>query len=195
MLNIRKLMWIVLGSIWMAIGIHFFLMPHLILDGGLIGVALMLNYLGGFRVGFMMLCSSILLFICLFHWHRQMVTRSFLAMIISTWIIDLFAPLQYVFSYYVSLSAFTSSWIGGICLGIGFGLMLRSEITTGGTDLIAYLISKRIACNAGYILVIIDIAIIALGGLFISIETFMYSLITVCVGGLTTSLWVRDKAS
>ena len=93
MLNIRKLMWIVLGSIWMAIGIHFFLMPHLILDGGLIGIALMMNYIWGFRVGMMMLCCSLLLFVCLFRWHKRMVTHSFFAMFVSTWIIDLCAPL------------------------------------------------------------------------------------------------------
>lgn len=190
MLDVHKLMSIFAGSLCMAVGIHCFLMPHLILDGGLIGIALLLNYVWGFRVGLVMFVCSLLLFICLMRNYRQMVLDSLLGMIISAWTIDFFAPLQYVFSYHINLSPLSSAILGGLLVGLGFGLMLKCDITTGGTDLIAHLLSKRLACPTGVILVLMDIVIVLLGGLLISLETMLYSLLTVCAGGLATSAWM-----
>ncbi len=193
MLGIHKYLVIIIGSFFLAIGIHLFLMPHLILDGGLIGIALMINYLYGMRIGLVILLCSLPLFVCMWRFDREMVWDSMIGMMVSSFMIDVCAPFQYVFIYYVSLTALTSSLIGGLLLGLGFGLMLRYDTSTGGIDLLAQFLAKKMGWNMGIMILLSDAIIIGLGGILISLETLYYSLITIASGGFTTYVLTLNK--
>lgn len=188
MLSLQKTAVIILGSLLISIGINFFLMPFKILDGGLIGIALITNYLFGFKVGLVMLLCSIPIFTLVWFYYRDMFYTSIYGLIFSSLVIDFLEPFHFQFLYYVELTPFSSSVIGGFIVGTGIGIMLRYETSTGGTDLLAQYFSKRVSLNVGIIIFIIDCIIICLGGLLLSAETFLLSILTITAGGVATSL-------
>ena len=118
---IEKAAAILLGSVLLGIGINGFLVPHHLLDGGTTGIALILHYYFGFPTGLVMFLLSIPL--CIYAWvyEKQLFYRSFFGLILSSTMIDLFAPIRNNFL----LPIFLSSLIGGTIIGIGLGLMLR----------------------------------------------------------------------
>jgi uncharacterized membrane-anchored protein YitT (DUF2179 family) len=179
---------IILGSLLIAIGINFFLMPYKILDGGLIGIALIIHYLFGLKVGLIMFLCSVPIFILVWFHYSDMFYNSIYGLFFSSFVIDFLGPYSELFLYYVDLTSFSSSVIGGFIVGTGIGIMLRYETSTGGTDLLAQYFSKWVPINVGIIIFITDGVIICLGGLLLSAETFLLSILTITAGGLATSL-------
>lgn len=195
MLYVPKLVAIIIGSIFIAIGINFFLVPFQVLDGGMIGISLILNYLVETKIGLMFIILSTPIFVISFSYQREYFYEGISGMLVSAFIIDLFAPFQYYFLYYIELTSFTSAVLGGALVGLGIGFMLRYKTSTGGTDLLAQFIAKWIPINVGLLIFIMDLIIIGLGGLLISLETFYHSLLTITAGGITTSLLTLKKKS
>ncbi|AOZ92463.1 YitT family protein [Paenibacillus crassostreae] len=185
---IRKYAIIVFGSLLIAIGTDFYLVPFKVLDGGVIGIALIMNYLFHYKIGLVIIICSIPIFYIAWMRNRAFFYNSISGMLISSIFIELLVPFQYYFLYYIELGPLTSSMFGGFLLGTGLGLMLRYEASTGGTDLIAKLISNHTVLNVGVIIFLIDGLVIGIGGLLISWETFFYSVISIASGGLATSI-------
>ncbi|KGR77000.1 YitT family protein [Ureibacillus manganicus] len=179
---------IIICSILIALGINFFLVPYKILDGGIIGIGLILNYLWNLKAGLMIICLSIPIFMVAWFFYRDYFYNSLHGMIISSFFIDLFRPLQ----QYVRIDPMFSSILGGILVGLGIGLMLKFKTSTGGTDLIAQFICDKTGINVGVIIFFIDALVVLLGGLLISTSTLLLSIVTILFVGMTTSLITRN---
>jgi uncharacterized membrane-anchored protein YitT (DUF2179 family) len=185
---LHKLAAILIGSLLIAVGINFFLMPFKVLDGGVIGIALIINYLFGVKVGLVMFLCSIPIFALAWFHHRSMLFDSVQGLICSTFAIDLLEPYHYYFLYYFEFAPFTSSVFGGFLVGTGIGIMLRFKTSTGGTDLLAQFMTRLVSVNVGILVFAIDAIVISMGGLLISAETFLLSIVTITAGGIATSL-------
>ena len=74
---------------------------------------------------------------------------------------------------------------GGIILGIGTAILLKSNSSTGGSDLVSYVAKKyKPSLQAGNIIVIIDIVIVTLNVIFFrEIEIGLYSAIAIYLMG------------
>jgi uncharacterized membrane-anchored protein YitT (DUF2179 family) len=186
----KKGLMIIIGSICLSLGINLFLAPNRILDGGFIGLSLILNYLYHLKIGLMIVMLSIPMFIIAWFKEKTYFYNSLHGLIISSFFIDFLKPLRSLWQMDILLS----SIIGGILAGLGTGLMLRFETSTSGTDLFALLISKRLRMNVGVIILFIDSIVISLGGLLISGGTFLFSIFTITAGGITISLVNRHAA-
>ncbi|MEB2264352.1 YitT family protein [Priestia megaterium] len=185
----RKIPVVFVGSLLLSIGINGFLVPHYLLDGGTIGIALILHYYFEFPTGVTMIILGLPL--CWFAWiyERHYFYNSFYGLIISSLLIDWLEPIKNQFQF----SIFSSVILGGIFIGTGVGLMLRYETSTGGTDLLAQLISKAFSLNIGMVILIIDGLIITAGLPLLGPKTFLFSCSTIFIGGLTTSLITKEK--
>jgi uncharacterized membrane-anchored protein YitT (DUF2179 family) len=183
----RKIPVVFVGSLLLSIGINGFLVPHYLLDGGTIGIALILHYYFEFPTGVTMIILGLPL--CWFAWiyERHYFYNSFYGLIISSLLIDWLEPIKNQFQF----SIFSSVILGGIFIGTGVGLMLRYETSTGGTDLLAQLISKAFSLNIGMVILIIDGLIITAVLPLLGPKTFLFSCSTIFIGGLTT--WLITK--
>lgn len=188
MLSLHKLSAILAGSLLIGIGVNFFLMPFEVLDGGVIGIALIVNYLFGARVGLVIFLCSLPIFALAWMYYRSILYNSVQGMLISSLLIDLLEPYRYYFDYYAKLSPFTSAVLGGCIVGTGIGIMLRFETSTGGTDLLAQYLSRLVRINPGILIFLIDGVVVSLGGLLLSAETLLLSLVTITAGGIATGL-------
>ncbi|CQR55213.1 YitT family protein [Paenibacillus riograndensis] len=184
---------ILLAGLLIATGTNFFLVPYKILDGGIIGIALIINYISGAKIGLAIIMCSAPVFLLAWLKERDIFYSSVLGLVISSFMIELIGPLQYYFLYYVELGSVSSAIIGGFLMGTGLGLMLRFGASTGGTDLLAKFIKRYIPLNLGVIIFLTDALIIGAGGLLISKETFFHSILTILSGGVATGLCTLEK--
>lgn len=184
---------ILLGSLLIAVGTNFFLVPYKILDGGIIGICLIINYMSGVKIGLAIVLCSVPIFLLAWLKERDIFYSSVLGMLTSSLLIELLGPLQYYFLYYIELGSISSAILGGFLMGSGFGLMLRYKASTGGTDLLAKFMKRYIPLNVGVIIFMTDFVIIGAGGLLISKETFLHSILTIFSGGVATGLCTIDK--
>ncbi|WP_078547782.1 YitT family protein [Litchfieldia alkalitelluris] len=181
---LKKGLIIILGSMLLGIGVNWFLVPYRVLDGGVIGVGLIMKYMWGLEAGFVIILISIPIFIIAWFKYRQYFYNSLHGMMISSFFIDVFHFVPSV----ITVNATYSAIIGGILVGLGIGLMLRYKTSTGGTDLVAQFISDITKLNVGILIFMIDALIIFIGGLLFSTETLLLSALTIIFVGGTTSL-------
>lgn len=184
MFFLRKGLVIVVGSIFLSLGINLFLTPYEILDGGIVGLALILYYLYKLKIGLMIIILSIPIFIIAWFKYRACFYNSLHGLIVSSFMIDLLKPVRSL----IQIEAIYSSILGGIFVGIGIGLMLRFDTSTGGTDLIAQFLCNKTGINVGILIFVIDSMVILLGGFLLSSSTLLLSIITILVVGMTTSV-------
>jgi uncharacterized membrane-anchored protein YitT (DUF2179 family) len=188
MFILKKTGIIILGSILLSVGINFFLVPFELLDGGIIGIGLIIKYLTGIKAGLAIILLSIPIFALAWFINKNYFFNSLHGMLFSSFVIDLLAPSDFIFALLIVIPPVFSSILGGIFVGLGIGIMLRHETSTGGTDLLAQFLSKIFNINVGIMIFIIDSIVISLGGLLISKETFLLSCVTIIFVGLFTSL-------
>lgn len=168
---------ILLGCLFGGAAYPLFLSPHYIAPGGLTGLATVLNYLFAWPIGTVSLLMNIPLFII--GWRSMgtvFVFRSLIATLLFSLSIDLL-PLQSVTG-----NPLLASLFGGVLLGIGLGLILRGGATTGGTDMAARMIHKKMEhFTVGGILFVIDCISVAAAGITIQIDYALYAFIAIYV--------------
>lgn len=188
----RKGFALLVGSMFLSLGLNLFLIPQALMEGGALGISLIVHYITGTKVGLTFLLISIPIFLLTWFVYRPFFYNGIHGMLISALIIDLFAPIR-EFAVILQVEPITSSAIGGILIGIGTGLMLRRGISIGGTDLLAQLVAKGLKTNSGFIILLFDIVIVTIGSLTVPAISLVLSLITVCSVGLTISVIVSWK--
>ncbi|WP_043933191.1 YitT family protein [Bacillus sp. EB01] len=190
MLWLKKGVAIIIGSILVAIGINLFLIPHKVLDGGVIGLGLIVNYLWGIEPGKSIILLSIPVFVLAWFKYRAYFYNSLHGLLVSSLFIDCFNFLEV---YGITASPAWCSILGGVLVGIGIGIMLKYKTSTGGTDLIAQFISDLTGFNVGMLIFTIDIIVISIGGFLFAKETFLLSALAVLSVGLATSMVTWGK--
>jgi uncharacterized membrane-anchored protein YitT (DUF2179 family) len=186
---LKKTVAISIGSALLAIGINVFLVPHHLLDGGIIGIGLIVKYIWNIKVGVTIICLSVPLYIIAWFYYRPFFYNSLHGMLFSSLMIDVCS----VFRGMISLDPMTSSIIGGVFVGGGIGMMLREETSTGGTDLLAQFIAKIMNWNVGIIIFLIDMVVITIGSHVVPSASFLYSLVVVTVVGMVTTMLTYTK--
>jgi uncharacterized membrane-anchored protein YitT (DUF2179 family) len=179
----RKIWITIFSSILIGIGINGFIIPIHLINGGLWGVSLIINYLLGFKIAITFLCLNVPIYLIAGFYEKIYFVYGLLGITISSIIIGLLTPLQFM----VHLPTLQSVIIGGATIGLGVGFMLREHISPGGIDLLALLLSKWLSINVGVALIILDFIIILLGVILLNDERLLYSLIIITIVGLTTT--------
>ncbi|MFB5197043.1 YitT family protein [Neobacillus sp. KR4-4] len=185
----EKLAAMLLGSLLLSLGVNGFLVPYHLLDGGVIGLGLIIHYFYGWPAGLSIIVLSLPLYVLAWFFERRYFYYSLHGLIISSFCIDFLSFINGK----IEIGILPSTIIGGLLVGIGIGLMLRYETSTGGTDLLAQLLTKFTSVNIGIIIFLIDGLVITSGIQVVGLEKFFYSLLTIICVGLMTALTVRGN--
>ena len=172
------------GSLLVGIGINLFFVPHLFLDGGMIGIGLISHYWCGFKPGLTIIILSIPLYTLAYFLDRTLFYNSIHGLWLSSFMIDFF----YKWNTLIILPPLPSAFWGGSFVGVGIGVMLRGNSATGGTDLLAQLVGKSLNWNVGKLIFAIDSLVLVLGWPVIGLEAFLYSLFAVSTVGFFTTI-------
>ena len=172
---------IVLGTLLMAIGIAQFLLPNQLSSGGFSGIATIGYYLFNLPMGVLVLILNIPVFIISFF---RIGKIFFIKSLIGTVLLSLFLN---IFEMFPALTGdrFLACIFGGILVGVGTALSLLAKGSTGGSDLVSYIIrSFKQHLRASSLIVIIDTIIVGLNVIFFKeIEIGLYSAITIYIMG------------
>lgn len=186
---LKKALTIFIGSLLVAIGVNVFLVPFELLDGGGLGISLIFHYAMDVKVGLTFLIVSIPIFLLAWKYYRSFFYHGIHGMLFSSLIIDLLYPLHIIGREIVTIPL-VSAICGGIVIGTGIGIMLRLDISIGGTDLLAQMIAKKLNVNAGFVIFCVDVLIVTTGSLLIPSIHLVLSFATVLSAGITASLIV-----
>ena len=182
---------IVIGCVLGAIAYPMCLIPNNIAPGGLTGVATILHFLLGWPVGTVSLILNIPLFVIGYKaMGRIFVLRSFIATVLFSVFIDLI-PLPVLTD-----DPLLGSIFGGVLLGAGLGMILRGGATTGGSDMVARLVHKRLPhITVGAFLMFIDCCVVLAAGFFIEVKYALYAFINIYVCSRIVDLVMKGFAS
>jgi uncharacterized membrane-anchored protein YitT (DUF2179 family) len=186
---LQKIIAVVAGSLLIGVGINAFLVPYHLLDGGIIGISLIIKYVWEYPPGLMIILLSIPLYLYAWFYFRLYFYNSLHGLLTSSFFIDFLHPLR----YWEHPPIFLSSLIGGFLVGTGIGMMLQVETSTGGTDLLAQFISKATQLNVGVVIFVIDGIVILVGGYIIGANSLFYSAIAITAVGITTSFLTMNN--
>lgn len=162
--SIKDYIFIVLGLTLYAIGFSAFILPHKIVMGGLTGVGTVVYFATN---GFISVAvTTYVLNLCLLAMAYKIVGRTFvLRTIFSATIISLsigifenfFMSLGHPLIADISMSAI----LGAILSGLGVGLAFIHNGSTGGTDIVAAMVSKVSNVSIGRTMLIVDLCIVS----------------------------------
>ena len=171
---------IVLGSGLLALSINVFTAPNNIAPGGVSGISTMLNYLFNFPIGL----TSFLINIPILIWGIVEIGYKFLiktisAVVVSSILIDV---LDGILPKYNG-DIIVTSLLAGLAMGLGLALVFLRGATTGGTDMIARLLGKRLRhLSMGKLMLAVDgVIVLASALVFRSIENALYACIVIVV--------------
>ena len=184
-LNIRKFFkdafYLTLGCFIMAMGTSLFLLPNQLSSGGFSGIATIIYYLFEFPLGITIVILNIPFFIwAFFRLGKELLIKSLAGTVLLATFIDILDKVPVLTG-----DRFLSCIYGGVCIGIGLALVLKSGSSTGGTDLITYIVrSYKPYVRTSNFIVIVDIIIVTLNVFFFKkIEIGLYSAIAIYLYG------------
>lgn len=170
-----------IGTLLMAAGVSLFLLPNELSTGGFAGIATILYYLFKLPVGATMLILNIpLLILAYFKVGKKLLIRSIYGTITLSIFVDLFDKIMPL-----THDKFLGCIYGGILSGVGTAIILRYNASTGGSDLLSYVIrSFKPQYRSGTLILAIDAVIITLNVIvFRTIEVGLYSAIAIFLMG------------
>jgi uncharacterized membrane-anchored protein YitT (DUF2179 family) len=161
------------GVIMASIGLKGFLLPNNFLDGGAMGMSLLLKILTNVDLSLLIILVN-LPFIIL---GARQISISF--SVKSSLAILLLAVLV----HFISIPSITAdklliSIFGGFFLGAGIGLSIRGGAVIDGTEVLAISVSRKSSLSVGDFIALFNIALFSFAILLTNIETAMYSMLT-----------------
>lgn len=176
----KDILFYAVGSSLYAVSVKMFTAPNHIAPGGVTGVSTMLNYLFGWPIGTLSLLLNIPIFIwAILQIGYKLVIKTIGATIFVSAAIDLIGLVIPAYTGNPMLAAI----FGGCLEGAGLSLVFMRGATTGGTDLIARLLNRRVRfVSMGKLMMCVDFLIVAASAfVYRSIESALYALIAIFV--------------
>ena len=167
-----------LGLLLTAMGIHFFKGPNNFAIGGVSGLAIVLRYFfPSIPMGPLMLLINILLLITGF----TLIGKSFgsktvySSVVLSgmVWLLDQLFPMQQPFTNDTMLELIFAI----ILPAVGSAIVFNQNASTGGTDIVAKVLSKLTHIDIGKALLLSDFAITIAAGMVYGVQIGMYSVL------------------
>ncbi len=196
--------WILTGCFLLAAGFVLFISPYRIVPGGVYGMGVVMHTLfPSIQVGtFGLMFDVPLLLIALRLFGGVFGARTIVAAVVTPLIMNQLTLMigedpATMLGGHIDLSGdmIISCIFGGVLVGAGVGLIIRTRATSGGTDIVAMILTKytRMTFSQGILLVdslVVIFGIIVLGDWRLP----LYSIVTVFVSSKTID-YVLDGAS
>lgn len=176
---------LVIGTFILAIGYAFFMTPYKIIPGGIYGISIVLHHKLGFPVGMAALCFNLpLTLIGLKILGPKFGVKTFVSFILTALFTDGLVLIWGSDPLNLHDEVLLASIFGGVIMGVGVGLIFRARASSGGSDVIASILSKYTRIPLGTQLMIVDSFIVIVGFLiFQDWKIPLYSWLTIFLMG------------
>lgn len=185
--NINKILFMLLGSILVSIGLEIFLIPNDIIDGGMTGISIMASHLTKVQLGVFIFLFNLPFFVVGYKQIGKTFALSTLFSVICLSIgVTLLHPIPGI-----TQDTLLATIFGGIILGVGVGLIIRNGGSLDGTEIIAIILDKRSAFSIGEIVMFFNLFILGSSGFIFGWDRAMYSLIAYFIAFKTIDITVQ----
>ncbi|MDE6134594.1 MAG: YitT family protein [Muribaculaceae bacterium] len=169
----RDYVFIIFGTALYAFGFCGFILPEKVVIGGVAGVGTIVYFTLGVPVAVTQyVLNLVLLAIAYKVVGKRFVLGTIFGCTMMSFFVAIFQPLL---SQGFMNEPVMNVLIGGICAGFGVGLTFTHNGSTGGTDIVAAMVSKHTNVSMGRTMLYVDVTIISSSFLiFHKVETVVY---------------------
>jgi uncharacterized membrane-anchored protein YitT (DUF2179 family)/predicted metal-dependent HD superfamily phosphohydrolase len=169
----KDIVQMILGVTLAAIALKGFLMPNHFFDGGITGIALLLHETTHQPIGIFLLLLNLPLMIAGYYLvGLKFSIRMALAIVLLVFV------LQFLPNFTLTNDKLLISIFGGVFIGTGVGLVMRSGAALDGIEVAALYTLKRTSFTITEIIMAINIIIFSIAALKFGIESALYSILT-----------------
>jgi uncharacterized membrane-anchored protein YitT (DUF2179 family) len=177
---------IIFGLLLYSLSWTAFLLPHKITGGGVSGIGALIYYATGFPLGYTYFLINIgLIFVAIKVLGASFGVKTIFGVVAGSILLSVLQPL---ISLPVVEDKFLSAIIGGILSGVGLGIIFTQGGSTGGTDIIAMIVTKYRNISPGRVILLCDVFIIGSSFLVLTdllpvkrIETIVYGYVAMAI--------------
>ncbi|MDH4139383.1 MAG: YitT family protein, partial [Coriobacteriia bacterium] len=183
---VRDYAWMTTGVLVTGFGLDAFLVPNKIAAGGVSGLATVIYHTlretgVNLPVGVQMLVMNVaLLLIALRLRGWRFAAKTVFGIVGLSLAVDLMAPFV---PHLATEDLLLAALYGGAFMGLGLGMVLKAGGNTGGSDLVAQLVSSKVALGLGQLTLAVDAAVIVVAALVFGPELALYGAVAVFVAG------------
>ncbi len=178
---IRRYFMLIIGATLAATSIELFLVENNIIDGGIIGIALLLNHITNINFGILVFIINL----PFLYFGYKYIGKSFsFASLFGIVILAVIEPSLQRFPAITS-EPLLATVFGGLVLGAGVGIVIRVGGALDGTEILSILLTKKIPFSVGEIVMFFNIFIFGWAGFVLGWEQAMYSILTYYIASKT----------
>ena len=170
---IRKYLTILIGAIIAAVGLELFLIPNNVIDGGVVGISIMMSAITGWKLGVFLVVLNIPF---LYLGYKQIGKNFTIATMIAICILSFWSAMFEEIPA-VTTDPFLAAVFGGIIDGLGVGLIMRAGGSLDGTEIVAIIMDRKSMFSVGEVVMFINLFILSSAGLLFGWDKAMYSLV------------------
>ncbi|AKA68345.1 YitT family protein [Clostridium scatologenes] len=168
-----KVILMILGATLYSIGLEMFLIPNNIIDGGIVGISIMISHFTNIPLGILTFILNVPFFVIGYKQIGKTFTISTLFSVVCYSIgISIFKPIPGITHDILLASVF-----GGIMAGTGIGIIIKSGGSTDGAEIVAIILDKRSTFSVGQLVLFFNFFILTSAGFVFGWDRAMYSLI------------------
>lgn len=169
----RNVLFVIVGILSAGLGLKGFLLPNGLIDGGMMGIALLVNMLTPIHLPFLVVGLNLPF---VYMGYRQVgwqfAVKTFFAILgLAFCLVLMHYP---VFTYDKTLV----SVFGGFFLGAGIGLTMRGGCVIDGTEIVALYLSRRSNVYVRDVILVVNVVIFSVLAFVVNLETALYSILT-----------------
>ena len=172
--NFLSFLLITLGATLAALALEIFLVPNNIIDGGIIGISIMISYITKVKLSILTFVLNIPFLILGYkQLGKSFLIKSAYAMLVFSILLEQFKPVPELTNDILLATVF-----GGLLLGIGVGFVIKFGACLDGTEVVAILINKKTSFSVGQVVMFLNFFIYSTSGLLFGWDRALYSILT-----------------
>jgi uncharacterized membrane-anchored protein YitT (DUF2179 family) len=188
---------VVLGAAIQAVALRLFLVPAELASGGISGISQLINHYTQWPIGLMVFLGNIPLFALgwRFLGGPRFALRSALAVAVFSLATDLIPRLHFLPAAGITDDILLNSFYGAIISGAGYGLVYRARATSGGSDIIARILTHYRGVPMSQSYVVVDAAVVLAAGFVFGWKQALYALIALYVSGIVSETILEGRGT
>lgn len=161
------------GVVFITLALKGFMIPNKFLDGGIIGISILIHEITQLPFGILVLGLNIpFLFL-----GKKLLGKTFAVQSLMTFIL-LAASMTFIHIDAVTTDRLLIAIFGGCLIGIGMGLCIRSGSTADGVEILALLTTRKIGLNICEVIFGMNTLLFLAAAWYFGIGTALYSIVT-----------------
>ncbi|MGL6146070.1 MAG: YitT family protein [Macrococcoides caseolyticum] len=182
--KLKRFIFITIGAILMAIALELFLVPNKLLDGGIVGISIMMSHFLKLPIGLFIFILNIPFF---YLGYKQIGKTFAFSTLYGIGILSIGTALLHPVPAFAD-EKFLVTIFGGAILGLGVGIVIRYGGSLDGTEILAILINNKTPFSVGEIVMVINFFIYTAAGFVFTWESAMYSVIAYFIAAKTIDI-------